>query len=100
MRSLLIEKLGGHFNSICNNLKDEHKPVDSSLVLNEIIKLNHFFRSYLSREGVVCIMSLPKDSLIIRRKYGIDGYSNIIKTCCKHNLKNFHIKKNHVNKTG
>ncbi len=105
MRSLLIEKLGGHFNSICNNLKDEYKPFDNGLgqllrptsVFNEVIKLNHFFRSYLSKEGVICIISLPKDSLIIRKKNGIDGYSNIVKICCKHNLKNFQIKKSYVN---
>jgi len=92
MRNLLIEKLGGHFSSIYNNLKYEQ----FNCGFNKMIKLNHYFCSYLSNLGVVCIISIPKDSLSLRRKSGIDGYSNIIKVCCKSNLKNFYIKKEYV----
>ena len=62
----------------------------------EILKLNNFFcifsvfGSGVQRNHIM--ISIPYRYLCLRKKSGISGYSNIIKSCCSSNLKSNKLK--------
>jgi hypothetical protein len=87
LRQLLTEKVGGHFSF-------NYKMISN--LPGEILKLNKFFCIFSAFGGGVArnhiMISIPSRYLCLRKKSGISGYSNIIKSCCSSNLKSNKLK--------